>query len=91
LTALLAILLLHPPSYCESCQRDARGHIKRNSTVRRQFQREHPCPANGATKGPCPGYIADHIKALKHGGTDTVKNLQWETVEEAKRKDRIED
>jgi hypothetical protein len=32
----------------------------------------------------------DHIKALKHGGADTVENLQWESAEEARTKDRIE-
>jgi hypothetical protein len=87
----LAVFLAHPPSYCDVCARDSRGKIKRSTTVRRQFQRENPCPANGATSGPCPGYVMDHIKALKNGGADSPENLQWESAAEAKAKDRIEE
>jgi 2',3'-cyclic-nucleotide 2'-phosphodiesterase (5'-nucleotidase family) len=32
----------------------------------------------------------DHIVALKHGGADEPENMQWQTVEEAKAKDRVE-
>lgn len=35
-------------------------------------------------------YVADHIVPLKRGGDDTPANLQWQTKEEAKAKDRIE-
>lgn len=52
--------------------------------------RLHPCPANGHTRGACPGYIVDHIKALKHGGVDTPGNMQWQTVAEARAKDKWE-
>jgi len=34
--------------------------------------------------------VIDHIVALKRGGTDMQENMQWQTVAEAKRKDRIE-
>jgi hypothetical protein len=40
--------------------------------------------------GSCHGFVVDHIKALKHGGTDTPDNMQWQTVAEARAKDRIE-
>jgi len=40
--------------------------------------------------GPCPGYIIDHVIALKRGGPDIPANMQWQTVEEAKAKDRVE-
>jgi len=40
--------------------------------------------------GPCPGYIIDHVIALKRGGPDTPANMQWQTVEDAKAKDRWE-
>jgi hypothetical protein len=36
------------------------------------------------------GYIVDHIVALKHGGRDEPGNMQWQTVEPAKTKDRAE-
>jgi hypothetical protein len=32
----------------------------------------------------------DHIKPLKEGGADDPNNMQWQTVEEAKAKDKIE-
>jgi hypothetical protein len=50
----------------------------RSSTVRRQFQRLHPCPATGSTRGPCPGYVVDHLVALRCGGRDAVENMRWE-------------
>jgi hypothetical protein len=37
-----------------------------------------------------PGYVIDHIQALKHGGADKPSNMQWQTKEEAKAKDRWE-
>ena len=52
----------------------------RSSTVRRQFQRLHPCPATGSTRGPCPGYVVDHLVALRCGGRDAVENMRWEPV-----------
>jgi len=41
-------------------------------------------------KGPCLGYIIDHVIALKRGGADNPANMQWQTVDEAKAKDRVE-
>jgi hypothetical protein len=37
-----------------------------------------------------PGYREDHIKPLACGGPDAVWNLQWQTVAEARAKDRWE-
>ncbi len=34
--------------------------------------------------------VIDHIKALKRGGADDSSNMQWQTREEAKAKDRTE-
>ena len=62
----------------------------RSREVTREFQREHPCPSTGRTSGACPGYRKDHIKALACGGPDAVWNLQWQTVAEARAKDRWE-
>ena len=36
----------------------------RSREVTREFQREHPCPSTGLTRGACPGYRKDHIKPL---------------------------
>ena len=43
-----------------------------------------------AMAASCPGYVIDHIIALKRGGPDTPANMQWQTVGEAKAKDRVE-
>jgi hypothetical protein len=77
-------------SRCTTCERDANGRIKRNPAARREFQRQHPCPATGKTTGACPGYVVDHIVALKRGGADEPSNMQWMTNADAKAKDRIE-
>jgi hypothetical protein len=75
---------------CVACARDSRGHIKRSKAAANAFHRSHPCPANGKTSGPCPGYVIDHIVALKRGGADWPSNMQWQTKAEAKAKDRVE-
>jgi hypothetical protein len=75
---------------CETCQRDHYGHIQRHSSAKAAFKRTHPCPANGYRKGKCPGYVIDHIKALKRGGLDDPSNMQWQTITEAKAKDKWE-
>jgi hypothetical protein len=62
----------------------------RSREVTREFQREHPCPSTGKTNGVCPGYRKDHIKPLACGGPDAVSNLQWQTIADAKAKDRWE-
>jgi hypothetical protein len=40
---------------CESCARTPSGRIRRSTTVRRQFQRDNPCPETGLPTGACPG------------------------------------
>jgi hypothetical protein len=62
----------------------------RSSAVKHEFQRLHPCPSTGRTTGACPGFVKDHIRALACGGPDSVANLQWQTVAEAKAKDKWE-
>ena len=62
----------------------------RSREVTREFQREHPSPSTGKTSGGCPGYRKDHIKPLACGGPDEVWNLQWQTIHDARAKDRWE-
>lgn len=77
-------------SKCTSCERDANGRIKRNPAARRESQRQNPCPATGKTTGACPGYVVDHVVALKRGGADQPSNMQRLTIAAAKAKDKIE-
>jgi hypothetical protein len=62
----------------------------RDPEVRKQFQREHPCPSTGKTSGACPGYVRDHITPLCKGGADATWNLQWQTQAAGKAKDKWE-
>jgi hypothetical protein len=62
----------------------------RSCEVTREFQREHPCPSTGKTSDACRGYTNDHVKPLACGGRDAAFNMQWQTIAEAKAKDRWE-
>ena len=68
----------------------AEGRIHRSHQARVIFQHEHPCPATGRVTGKCPGYVIDHIEPLVCGGADAPSNMQWQTIAEAKEKDRWE-
>jgi hypothetical protein len=73
-----------------TCTRDARGRIVRSTAAKRDFQKAHPCPSTGKTAGACPGYVIDHVVPLKRGGQDAPSNMQWQTIQAAKAKDKIE-
>jgi len=70
--------------------RDSHGRIKRSSIAKHDFQKSHPCPSTGKASGPCPGYVIDHVTPLKRGGADKPGNMQWQTKEAAKIKDKTE-
>ena|SRR5437588_6522307 len=64
--------------------RDANGHIKRNEQAKHDFMRQTGYPHGR------PGYVIDHVVPLACGGADASSNMQWQTVAEAKAKDRTE-
>lgn len=68
----------------------ADARIKRSQSAKVEFKLANPCPANGAHKGPCKGYVIDHRIGLCVGGPDTAQNMRWMTIETAKAKDRWE-
>lgn len=88
--AFSASVLASPAHYCNTCPRDERGRIQRSPQAKSEFRRSHPCPATGNRRGACPDHVIDHVVPLCAGGADTPENMQWQTVAEAKAKDREE-
>lgn len=82
LTALLIFSLLALPGLATAAVRD------RNAVY--AFRTAHPCPSTGQKHGACRGYVVDHIVSLYCNGPDKPSNMQWQTVADAKAKDRIE-
>src|SRR5437016_5402170 len=64
--------------------RDARGRIRRSAQARHAFMIQRGYPHGR------PGYVIDHIVPLACGGADTPSNMQWQTMADAKAKDKIE-
>jgi len=64
--------------------------LPRSASAVNAFKRLHPCPATGQARGPCPGWIIDHVTPLCAGGADAPTNMQWQTRADALAKDRDE-
>lgn len=64
--------------------RDSRGRIHRSREAKDEFLRRTGYPHGR------PGYVVDHVVPLCAGGADAPSNMQWQTVEEGKVKDRQE-
>lgn len=90
MTALLLALVLAAPATGCKPTRDKQGRIQRSEAAKNDFKRANPCPANGRTSGPCPGWVIDHIWPLCAGGCDVVENMQWQAKTDSVRKDRLE-
>jgi hypothetical protein len=75
----------HPSrSYSSGVHRDSHGRIKRSASARHEFMRRTGYPHGRS------GYVVDHIKPLKRGGSDSPSNMQWQTKAAAKAKDKWE-
>ena len=84
------LLALAVSTFCLSLATPIEARIKRSQSAKVEFKREHPCPSTGKAKGPCKGYVIDHINPLACGGPDVPSNMQWQTVADAKAKDKWE-
>lgn len=54
------------------------------------FRMANPCPSTGQTSGTCAGYVIDRIIPVACGGAEEPSNMQWQTIAQAKAKDRWE-
>lgn len=69
---------------------EAADPTTRSARAKREFRAAQPCPSAHATRTTCPGFVIDHIVPLCAGGADAPRNMQWQSVAEAKKKDRDE-
>lgn len=94
----MTLALLMGTAFSSAAVADARCHITRDKhhriarsqTELRTFKRHNPCPSTGRRSGSYPGYVIDHIDPLCNCGADVSENMQWQTVSDAKIKDRWE-
>lgn len=62
----------------------------RMSTAEAEFRAANPCPATGLPRGLCKGYVVDRIIPVVCGGSEAPDNMQWQTLTEARAKDKWE-
>ena len=74
----------HTSRYTYGVPRDSSGRIKRSEPAKKEFMKDTGYP-NGRK-----GYVVDHVTPLKKGGADSPSNMQWQTKEAAKAKDKWE-
>src|SRR6266853_4880652 len=64
--------------------RTSRGRIQRSEKSKEDFMRQTGHPHGW------PGHVVDHKVPLACGGADAPSNMQWQTTEDAKAKDKVE-
>lgn len=82
--ALLCASALHSPTSA------AASLDTRNLKAEALFRLANPCPATGVSNGPCKGYVIDRIIPVICGGVEEPANMQWQTLAEAREKDKWE-
>jgi hypothetical protein len=77
----------HSPTYRSHSNRaisSRHGRIHRSAAAKREFMKQTGHPHGWS------GHVVDHVVPLACGGADAPSNMQWQTVEEAKAKDKWE-
>ena len=75
---------MHRKNYSSGATRNSHGKIRRSSKARHDFMKQTGYPHGRK------GYVIDHIIPLKEGGCDCPSNMQWQTIQDAKAKDKWE-
>lgn len=76
---------LHPRAHVQKPRATHESHrIHRSKAAKDDFMRESGHPHGW------PGHVVDHIVPLACGGSDSPSNMQWQTVEDGKAKDKVE-
>ena len=68
----------------------AEAHPQRSLKAEVQFRLAHPCPSTNQAYGPCTGYVIDRVIPVVCGGAEDPANMQWQTLAEARAKDKWE-
>ncbi len=74
----------HSKTYCSTCPRNSHQKIARSERAKEDFMRRTGHPHGWS------GHVVDHIKPLACGGRDEPSNMQWQTIEAARLKDKTE-
>lgn len=80
LVAAAVLLAAMSPAHAD----DRKAEIQRSAAAKRAFEKQTGYPHGRA------GYVVDHIIPLACGGPDKPINMQWQTISDAKAKDRWE-
>jgi len=86
-TNLLPLLIAVLIATCSLTSITADAKQQRSEAAKNHFKAAHPCPANGNTRGSCPGFVIDHVKPLCSGGADSIENMAWQPLKESRLKD----
>ena len=65
-------------------ERDSHGRVKRSEDAKREFMKQSGYPHGRK------GYVVDHVTPLACGGAEDPSNMQWQSVADAKAKDKVE-
>ena len=68
----------------------ADARTKRSKTAKAKFIPRALLPYHWGSEGACKGIVIGYIVPIACGGVDAPRNMQWQTVADAKAKDKSE-